>query len=200
MPQGDSFRIHSLTLPELLERLARPGAPGSAVAALAAAALGVSLLELVAERTVHKEETGGDTARQLERFLVRAHSARDRILTLCDQDYRVAAAMIRNPGEKSRAAGRIPLEGVRLCRDLLDLADPLVAEGYAPVLAEAVTGVELLGTAVSGLLLVIEHNLAGEPAGAPAEVRELLAEAPRIRTRVEDLVRSGRSRLTGEKL
>ncbi len=152
--------------------------PGGGSAAAVAAALGVSLLLMVAG--LPKTRSGRDVpeeAADLAQASARLRPLRDRLVELIDRDsqaYRALIEAYRRPKasdddraarsaaiqEGMRAATEVPLATMRECQQALTGAVIVARNAYLPAASDAGVAVELLTAALRGSALNVDTNLA----------------------------------------
>ena len=214
MQAPPSFR--DFTLEQFAERLSSPEpVPGGGSASAVAAALGASLVAMVAELTQgrpkyvdHAElcEVAGPAARALS----------DELLKLADEDaaaYAACAIALKLPRESftdqelrdrqiretAQVAAEVPLKCVERCVAALEIAESLAGRSNKNASSDLRVASLLLEAAADGAAENVLVNLpligANEwTDGTAMRVAELLQESRRIASTVREVVGSGESR------
>jgi methenyltetrahydrofolate cyclohydrolase len=189
----------TFALADFLDALATgEPAPAGGSAAAASAAMGVSLLIMVA--SLPKTRTGApEEVADLAEAAARLRPLRDRLLELVDADseaYTAVVAAYRHPrGNEAEKAARataiadamrlatdVPMAGMRACQQALRGAGVVAGAALASAAGDVVVGIELLGAALRGFGLSVDINvraLKDEPyvARVTTERRLLAADA-----------------------
>jgi formiminotetrahydrofolate cyclodeaminase len=166
----------TFALADFLDALATgEPAPAGGSAAAASAAMGVSLLIMVA--SLPKTRTGApEEVADLAEAAARLRPLRDRLLELVDADseaYTAVVAAYRRPkgneaeqaarataiAEAMRLATDVPMDGMRACQQALRGAGVVAAAGLASAAGDVAVGVELLGAALRGFGLSVDINV-----------------------------------------
>jgi len=164
------------TVSDLLDAFASPDpTPGGGSAAALAAALGASLLAMVAGMT--KTKTGSPEARKaLDEARGRLMAARATLMGLVDRDsaaYDLVVAAYGQPkgtdAEKAvrrdaiqramRVATEVPLETATVSAGALGDAAAIEEHGNPNATSDVGTGIALLGAGIRGALLNVEANI-----------------------------------------
>lgn len=166
-------RLTDFSLRQFAERLgAADPTPGGGSASALAGALGASLASMVGHIAIAKGERPG-----LANLIEEADSLRVHFLQLVQDDAaaydRVASAMKlpkSNASERSArneelqasllAASRVPLEGAKAARRLLQLCERLLEHATPAAISDAGVGALLAETAIRGAALNVMINLA----------------------------------------
>ena len=177
---ADTISFSEYALEDLLDAFAsNDPVPGGGSASALTAALGVSLLVMVAG--LAKTKSGKDVpeeAADLAEASARLRPLRETLLTLIDTDteaYRTVIAALRLPkdtdddrrarGDALQAAMReateAPLDTLRACQQALAGAVIVARNGARSAASDAAVAVELLSAAARGCALNIDTNLAG---------------------------------------
>jgi formiminotetrahydrofolate cyclodeaminase len=209
-----SFR--DLTLGQFAERLASPEpVPGGGSASAVAAALGASLVAMVAELTQGRAKYA-DHAPLCEAAQPAARALADEFLRLADEDaaaYAACAIALKLPRESftdqelrnqqiretATIAAEVPLKCVERCVDALGIAESLAGRSNKNASSDLRVASLLLEAAADGAAENVLVNLpligANEWTDAAGnQVQELLQEARRIAATVREIVGSGESR------
>lgn len=157
------YRQH--TLKEYLEVLAaRTPAPGGGSAAALSAALGVALIEMVANYSVGKNGVKAVEAR-FGKILRQASQYRRRLLELVDLDAQAYIGVVKarqaSAAKKQAAlkqARAVPQEICRLCYAAIQLTPFLVHNGNKYLLSDIEVAGELLLAAYNSALINIHVN------------------------------------------
>ena len=159
--------------------------PGGGSAAALAGALGASLLLMVAGMTKTKTGTPEEAA-DLAEAAARLRPLRESLVALIDRDsdaYQQVVSAFKLPKATAaeQAAGRdaiqsgtraaidAPLETMRLCRQALDLAATVRANGNPNAASDVSVAVELLTAASHGARFNVDVNLSAVTDAATAE-------------------------------
>src|SRR5438093_1928382 len=209
-----SFR--DLTLGDFAERLASPEpVPGGGSASAIAAALGASLVAMVATLSQGRPKYA-DHAALHEAAAPAARRLADELLELADDDARAYAACAialklpreafadkefrdRQVRETARLAAEVPLHCVEKIRQVLVIAETLAGRSNVNAASDLRVAALLLQAAGHGAAENVLVNI--PPIGTndwtrPTEKRvaELLSDVVALATMVQDLVRSGERR------
>lgn len=135
---------------------ARKPVPGGGSAAAYTAALGASLMAMVANYSISEKQTV-EHNQKFKKLLTKAESLRDRFLELVDLDAQAYLRVVesKNGSEKEKqsaeeGARRIPQEICELCYQAVDLAPFLVSNGNKYLLSDVEVAIELLQAAFNG--------------------------------------------------
>ena len=189
-----SSPLADLTLRELLDRFAAPTpTPGGGSAAAMAAALGASLLAMVAG--LPKTKTGAPEERAaLDAARAALLDAQRQLVDLIDRDaaaYDAVTAAYRLPkntddekAARKRAiqtamegAARAPLQTLRVCTAGVDHATAVVSFGSPSAATDVAVGFNLISSGSMGALLNIDANLDGLD---PQVREEIVAEVKQL--------------------
>jgi methenyltetrahydrofolate cyclohydrolase len=193
---GDSTRLTDLATTTLLERLSSSDpAPGGGSAAALAAAMGASLVAMVAALTSGRPAYAEHEAVVAE-LAARAIDARDRLVELAEEDAVGYAAVVqarRMPKETDSQrearttaintamanAAAVPLRAALVAAEVLELAERIAPIGNRNAVSDAGVAAQLAAAGVRGAILNVRINLPyladDEPlrASAPAEISRL---------------------------
>jgi methenyltetrahydrofolate cyclohydrolase len=193
---GDSTRLTDLATTTLLERLSSSDpAPGGGSAAALAAAMGASLVAMVAALTSGRPAYAEHEAVVAE-LAARAIDARHRLVELAEEDAVGYAAVVqarRMPKETDSQrearttainaamanAAAVPLRAALVAAEVLELAERIAPIGNRNAVSDAGVAAQLAAAGVRGAILNVRINLpylaADEPlrASAPAEISRL---------------------------
>ena len=177
---ADSISFSEFALLDLLDAFAsNDPVPGGGSASALTAALGVSLLVMVAGLPKTRSGTGvPEEAADLAEASSRLRPLRDALVSLIDDDteaYRSVIAAVRLPkttdAEKQarsealqsamKEATEAPLETLRLCQQALAGAVVVARNGSPAAASDAMVAIELLTAAARGCALNIDANLPG---------------------------------------
>ncbi|NTV30309.1 MAG: cyclodeaminase/cyclohydrolase family protein [Candidatus Omnitrophica bacterium] len=159
------IRYKNSTLEQYLEQLAaREPVPGGGSAAALCGALGAGLLEMVTRYSLGKGKPP-EVERELALLLEKAGQGRLRLLELVSHDSEAYLAMreAKKVGEAAyrqateRAVG-VPVEIVRLCREMVQLAPYLHREGNPHLLSDVVAAEKFLEAGAAAAGAMIEAN------------------------------------------
>ena len=153
------------TLKEYLDCLsARTPVPGGGSAAALTAALGASLISMVAEYSQGKT-TVKSIEHKIQRTIKKSQEIRDRLLTLVDQDaeaYLKVAATRKGPARERnkalRESRKVPFEVCRLCYQAIQLTPFLVQKGNQYLLSDVEVSVEMLLAAFKSAWVLTKEN------------------------------------------
>lgn len=177
--------------------------PGGGSIAAMAAALGTSMLQMVARLTLGRKKYQ-DVAAQVTEVLRRSEALQNQFEMLLSADmeaFDAVMAALRLPAEtqeqqrirqaKQRSATeqatRVPLSLAQACCEGLELALQLAPIGNQRAISDVGVGAQLLGAAAASALLSVDINL---PALAEsAFARESAAQRDRLRKQADDYVR-----------
>jgi formiminotetrahydrofolate cyclodeaminase len=210
----ESFR--DLTLSEFAGGLASPDpVPGGGSASAVAAALGASLVAMVATLSQGRPKYA-DHAALYEAAAPAARRLADELFTLADEDARAYAACAialklpreafadkeyrdRQIRETAQVAAEVPLRCVESCREVLVLAEALAGRSNVNASSDLRVAALLLQAAGHGAAenVLVNLPLIGTNDWTEAtekRVRELLDELVSLATEVHDLVSSGELR------
>lgn len=153
------------TLNEYLDELAsRNPTPGGGSAAALTAALGATLLSMVAN---YSKGRSGKLAveKRIKKTLRESERLRKRLLRLVDLDARAYLKVVqtrRGPEKAKKAAlkkaAEVPFEVCRLCYAALDLAPVLVRDGNPYLLSDIQCAIELLQAGFNAAKINVEIN------------------------------------------
>jgi methenyltetrahydrofolate cyclohydrolase len=215
-PTGGEGRFRDLTIDEFTSRLASSDpVPGGGSASAVAAALGASLVTMVASLTTGRAKYA-DHEPMLVWALETGRRLADRFLVIADEDaeaYAGFSAALKLPRESeeqvairtaamraaARRASEVPLACVEACLDLVEAADALAGRSN-PNAASDVDVAALLGEAAArGAAANVLINLAstGDPefeGTMTARVTELLAAIEDLASQAHQAVASGATR------
>lgn len=200
------IRYSHLTLAELLDAFASSQpVPGGGSAAALTAAVGASLLIMVAG--LPKTRHGTDEERSaLTAAAARLRPLRDELAALIERDsdaytsvmnaYRLPkssgveqATRSQAIDEAMRAATEAPMATIRACERAMREAEVIATSGAASASSDVAVGIELLKTAARGAGLNVDTNLA---AVKDAEyVKRISQEQRDLEQAIEDLLPSG---------
>jgi formiminotetrahydrofolate cyclodeaminase len=209
-----SFR--DLTLGDFAERLASPEpVPGGGSASAVAAALGASLVAMVATLSQGRPKYA-EHAALLEAAAPAARRLAAELLELADEDARAYAACaiaLKLPREAfadreyrdqqvratARVAAEVPLRCVETCREVLALAEALAGRSNVNASSDLRVAALLLQAAGHGAAenVLVNIPLIGTDEWTQAterRVAELLDELASLASKVHDLVSSGERR------
>jgi len=209
-----SFR--DLTLGDFAERLASPEpVPGGGSASAVAAALGASLVAMVATLSQGRTKYA-DHAALNEAAAPAARRLADELLELADEDARAYAACAfalklpreafadkeyrdQQVRETARVAAEVPLRCLEKCRDALTLAETLAGRSNVNAASDLRVAALLLQAAGHGAAenVLVNIPLIGTDDWTRAtekRVADLLSDVVALATKVHDLVRSGERR------
>src|SRR5436309_9990919 len=209
-----SFR--DLTLGDFAERLASPDpVPGGGSASAIAAALGASLVAMVATLSQGRPKYA-DHAALHEAAAPAARRFADELLELADEDARAYAACAfalklpreafadkeyrdQQVRETARVAAEVPLRCLENCRDALTLAETLAGRSNVNAASDLRVAALLLQAAGHGAAENVLVNIPligtdGWTRATEERVADLLSDVVALATMVQDLVRSGERR------
>jgi formiminotetrahydrofolate cyclodeaminase len=209
-----SFR--DLTLGQFAERLASPEpVPGGGSASAVAAALGASLVAMVATLTQNRPKYA-DHAELCEVAAPAAQALSDELLRLADEDaaaYAACAIALKLPRESftdqelrdrqiretAQVAAEVPLKCAERCVDALGIAESLAGRSNRNAASDLRVASLLLEAAADGAAENVLVNLpligSNEWTDATAaRVDQLLRDARSIAAKVRDIVASGETR------
>jgi len=209
-----SFR--ELTLAQFNDRLASPDpVPGGGSASAVAAALGASLVAMVATLTQGRPKYA-DHAELCSVAAPAANALADELLRLADEDaaaYAACAIALKLPRESfedqelrerqiresAQVAAEVPLKCVERCIDALGIAETLAGRSNKNAASDLRVASLLLEAAADGATANVLVNLpligTNEWTDATGvRVQELLQEGRRIASTVREIVGSGESR------
>jgi methenyltetrahydrofolate cyclohydrolase len=211
----ESFR--DLTLGAFAERLASPDpVPGGGSASAVAAALGASLVAMVATLSRGRPKYADHTALH-EAAAPAARRLADELLALADEDakaYAACAIALKLPREAfadkefrdqqvretARVAAEVPLRCVESCREVLVLAEALAGRSNVNASSDLRVAALLLQAAGHGAAenVLVNIPLIGTNDWTQAtekHVAEVLDDVVALATKVHDIVRSGERRV-----
>jgi formiminotetrahydrofolate cyclodeaminase len=211
-----SFR--ELTLAQFADRLASPDpVPGGGSASAVAAALGASLVAMVATLSQGRPKYA-DHAALHEAAEPRARQLSDQLLTLADEDaaaYAACAFALKLPREAfadkefrdqqiretAQVAAEVPLRVVESCREVLVLAEALAGRSNVNASSDLRVAALLLQAAGHGAAenVLVNLPLIGTTEWTQAteqQVGELLGDVVSLASKVHDIVRGGERRAT----
>lgn len=214
MQAPPSFR--DLSLGDFAARLASPEpVPGGGSASAVAAALGASLVAMVAELTQGRAKYA-EHAELCDAAAPAARALSDDLLRLADEDaaaYAACAIALKLPREAftdkdyrdqqvratAQVAAEVPLRCVERCVDALGIAETLAGRSNRNASSDLRVASLLLEAAADGAAANVLVNLpligTNEWTDATAvRVEQLLADAVRIARLVRDVVASGEPR------
>jgi formiminotetrahydrofolate cyclodeaminase len=202
-PTGNQTGFRDLTIDEFAARLASSEpVPGGGSASAVAAALGASLVSMVASLTTGRPKYV-DHEPMLAWALETGRRLSDRFLTIADEDaeaYAGFSAALKMPREtEARRASEVPLRCVEACLDLVGAAEGLAGRSN-PNAASDVDVAALLGEAAArGAAANVLINLpstgdAEFEGAATARVTELLAAIEDLASQAHAAVASGERR------
>jgi len=153
------------TLKKYLEQLAsRTPTPGGGSAAALTAALGVCLIEMVAQYSKKKNKPKRYNQR-IANILKKAKDIRKRLGKLVDLDARAYMKVVKTRGAKPavrkkalKAASDIPLEVCQLCYQSVDLTTFLALEGNKNLISDIEVALELLLAAFKSARINVHIN------------------------------------------
>lgn len=209
-----SFR--DLSLGQFAERLASPEpVPGGGSASAVAAALGASLVAMVATLTQNRPKYA-DHAALCSAATPAAKALSDELLRLADEDaaaYAACAIALKLPRESfedqelrdrqiretAQVAAEIPLQVVERCVDALGIAESLAGRSNRNASSDLRVASLLVEAAADGAAANVLVNLpligTNEWTDATgARVEQLLADARAIAAKVREVVASGEAR------
>lgn len=206
------MRLTDRSARDLLQafRSAEP-TPGGGSASALAAAIGASLLAMVAALPKSRAETEEDVER-LAAAGARSGDTADRLTDFVDGDsdaYELVVAAYRLPkgsdGEKAVRSGRIqdalrkatdtPLDVMRACAEAIEQGEVIAQFGNRNASSDVLVGMELLGAGLRGARLNVEINLGSIKDDAyTTRVRE---DVVRLSQEAERGVAAARARLAG---
>jgi formiminotetrahydrofolate cyclodeaminase len=210
----DSFR--DLTLGAFAERLASPDpVPGGGSASAVAAALGASLVAMVATLSQGRPKYAAHAA-LYDAAAPAARRLADELLTIADEDakaYAACAIALKLPREAfvdkefrdqqvretARVAAEVPLRCVESCREVLVLAEALAGRSNVNASSDLRVATLLLQAAGHGAAenVLVNLPLIGTTDWTQAtakRVNQLLDELVGLASQVHDLVSSGERR------
>jgi formiminotetrahydrofolate cyclodeaminase len=211
----DSFR--DLTLGAFAERLASPDpVPGGGSASAVAAALGASLVAMVATLSQGRSKYA-DHAALHDAAAPAARHLSDELLTLADEDakaYAACAIALKLPREAfadkefrdqqvretAQVAAEVPLRCVEACREVLVLAEALAGRSNVNASSDLRVAALILQAAGHGAAenVLVNIPLIGMNDWTQAtekHVAELLDDVGALAAKVHDIVRSGERRV-----
>lgn len=214
MQAAPSFR--DLSLGDFAARLASPEpVPGGGSASAVAAALGASLVAMVAELTQGRAKYA-EHAELCDAAAPAARALSDDLLRLADEDaaaYAACAIALKLPREAftdkeyrdqqvratAQVAAEVPLRCVERCVDALGIAETLAGRSNRNASSDLRVASLLLEAAADGAAANVLVNLpligTNEWTDATAvRVEQLLADAVRIARQVRDVVAGGEAR------
>jgi formiminotetrahydrofolate cyclodeaminase len=214
MQTAPSFR--DLSLGDFAARLASPEpVPGGGSASAVAAALGASLVAMVAELTQGRAKYA-EHAELCDAAAPAARALSDDLLRLADEDaaaYAACAIALKLPREAftdkeyrdqqvratAQVAAEVPLRCVERCVDALGIAETLAGRSNRNASSDLRVASLLLEAAADGAAANVLVNLpligTNEWTDATAvRVEQLLADAVRIARQVRDVVAGGEAR------
>lgn len=166
------------TLKKYLDDLAgRKPAPGGGSAAAMAAAVGVSLISMVANFTIGKEKYKS-SENEIKELLSSSEALREKLMNLVDEDvvaYRKVSCAYKLPKESPqdkkkreqaiqsglKEALAAPLEVCKCCHQGSKLCPVLLKKGNVNLISDVGVAVALLKSAFQSALLNVEINLRG---------------------------------------
>jgi formiminotetrahydrofolate cyclodeaminase len=211
-----SSRFRDLTLESFVDRLASAEpVPGGGSASAVAAALGASLVSMVASLSVGRPRYA-EHAALLEAWADRGHGLASRLLDLADEDaaaYAAFSAALKLPketdaekalrGEALHAAARVaaeaPLRCLEACREVVLGAEALAGRSNVNASSDVAVAALLAEAAGRGAAANVLVNLpaTGDEAFAAdmsVRVDELLGEIERLALAAREVVRAGIAR------
>jgi formiminotetrahydrofolate cyclodeaminase len=209
-PTGNQTGFRDLTIDEFAARLASSEpVPGGGSASAVAAALGASLVSMVASLTTGRPKYV-DHEPMLAWALETGRRLSDRFLTIADEDaeaYAGFSAALKMPRETeaeiaarteamqtaARRASEVPLRCVEACLDLVGAAEGLAGRSN-PNAASDVDVAALLGEAANVLINLPSTGDAEFEGAATARVTELLAAIEDLASQAHAAVASGERR------
>lgn len=214
MQAPPSFR--DLTLGQFAERLASPEpVPGGGSASAVAAALGASLVAMVAELTQGRAKYADHAALSVAAAPA-ARALSDELLRLADEDaaaYAACAIALKLPRESftdqelrdrqiretAQVAAEVPLQCVKRCLDALGIAESLAGRSNKNASSDLRVASLLLEAAADGAAANVLVNLpligTNEWTDATgARVEQLLQDARAVARTVREVVERGASR------
>jgi methenyltetrahydrofolate cyclohydrolase len=216
LEEPERSRYRDLTLAEFVERLASADpVPGGGSASAVAAALGASLVSMVAALSEGRPKYAAHAATHI-RTSAEGRRLVDRFLALADQDataYAAFAAALKLPRDSeaeraartvalqsaARTAAEVPLACVGACRDLVAAAEALAGRSNANASSDLAVAAHLGEAAARGAAANVLVNLPsiGDEAVAVTlrgRVDELLGEIKTLADTTLDVVSSGATR------
>ncbi len=176
--QGDSGALTGLTLIDFIDELSSDSmAPGGGSVSALSGALSAGLTSMVANLTFGKK--GYEPSNQkMKDISIRAQELKVKFLSLVEADTNafnnyISALRLPKKSENeitARAAAiesasktitLVPLDTLRLCREIIDLAEIVLKRGNKNALSDAFVGVSQANTAGEGAYLNIKINLPG---------------------------------------
>ena len=214
MQAPPSFR--ELSLAQFTEQLASPApVPGGGSASAVAAALGASLVAMVAELTQNRPKYAAHSA-LCEAAAPRGRELSDQLLRLADEDaaaYAACAVALKLPREAfadkefrdqqvretAQVAAEVPLRCVEACLEVLELAELLAGRSNVNASSDLRVASLLTEAAADGAAanVLVNLPLIGDTdwtRAAEAEVKAMLARAAEIAGDVRAVVAAGESR------
>jgi formiminotetrahydrofolate cyclodeaminase len=205
--------ILDLTLGELLERLGSSDpAPGGGAAAALAGALGAALVQMTANLTIGRPRLA-DVQDQARNIADTAGDLRQRLAALCDADaaafdritaaYKLPRADDMEKAARSEAiqtalqgAASVPLDTMRLCVEVLELAEKAAPLLNPAVISDVVVGAQLAQAAQDSAAVNVEINLASMTDSSAVErlSRDLDLARAAAAGRLARIVEAGTSR------
>lgn len=173
---ADPGTYADFTLSRFTEALASPEpVPGGGSASAVVASIGAALVVMVARLSLDRPKYASFTATH-QRAIAAGESARTRFLELADEDARafagfaVAMKMARDTDQErgaraaamdaaARAAAEVPMEVVRLCRNLLEPLESLAGRSNLNAASDLDVGALLLQAAARGAGANVVINL-----------------------------------------
>ena len=138
--------------------------PGGGSAAAYAAALGASLLLMVANYSI-SDKTPPDLVEETKRLLAKTQKLRDRLLELVDLDAQAYLKVVeskkgtvQSKENALKGAREVPREVCQLCYEAIELTPFLVEKGNKFLLSDIEVAVELLEAAFNSAKINIETN------------------------------------------
>ncbi|RKX86882.1 MAG: glutamate formimidoyltransferase [Spirochaetes bacterium] len=176
--QGDSGALTGLTLIDFIDELSSDSmAPGGGSVSALSGALSAGLTSMVANLTFGKK--GYEPSNQkMKDISIRAQELKVKFLSLVEADTNafnnyISALRLPKKSENeitARAAAiesasktitLVPLDTLRLCREIIDLAEIVLKRGNKNALSDAFVGVSQANTAGEGAYLNIKINFPG---------------------------------------
>ncbi len=174
--QGDSGALTSLTITDFIDELSSESmAPGGGSVSALSGALSAGLTSMVANLTFGKKGYERSN-KKMKDISIRAQELKVQLLGLVEADTNafnnyISALRLPKKSENeinsrtaaiesaSKTITLVPLETLKLCREIIDLAETVLKRGNENALSDAFGGVSQANTAGEGAYLNIRINL-----------------------------------------
>ncbi len=161
-----SFNFENHSLSQYLDQMARrEPVPGGGSAAALTAAMGASLIAMVANYSIGRKSNTKTLEVKLAKVVQSADSARLRLLELTTLDahaYLKVSAARKLDAKAQKAAAKearaVPQEVCKLCYKVVQLAPLLVEQGNPYLLSDIEVAVELLAAAFNSAKVMVRIN------------------------------------------